>query len=476
MKSKTIGFKLTLSCAACVILMIVLGVTSVYGTRTLRSAVTSAYVQDTQKLALAGGIAAGVMEMAAREEAGVSKAMQQNTSEYQRIRREFDNVVTQVTSDMSKLKTLLETDGERSALAGIEGPYKEWLPVHEQIARSVQANDFQTILQLQSSKLEPIQKSAQTAVNQFRAEVKKTSDAREAQADSVAAWSNTLAMVLSAIALVAGLGSFGVIRQTSRALRASVSELAEASVQISAAAGEVASASQTLAEGTSQQAASLEESSASGEEINAMARQNSDHCRSAAEVMNRTQQRLHETSNALADMVTAMADINTSSEKIGRIIKVIDEIAFQTNILALNAAVEAARAGEAGMGFAVVADEVRNLAQRCSQAAKDTSALIEDSITKANGGKVKVDQVAASIQALSGHSAEAKSMVDQVKTGSEEQARGMDQIARAIVQMEQVTQAAAANAERSASGAGQLSAQSASLRQVVNQLEKLVGA
>ena len=141
----------------------------------------------------------------------------------------------------------------------------------------------------------------------------------------------------------------------------------------------------------------------------------------------------------------------------------IDEIAFQTNILALNAAVEAARAGEAGMGFAVVADEVRNLAQRCAQAAKDTASLIEESIAKSNDGKSKVDQVAAAIREITEESTTIKTLVDEVNLGSQEQARGMEQIGKAITQMEQVTQKTAANAEESASAAEELNAQSESL-------------
>ena len=157
----------------------------------------------------------------------------------------------------------------------------------------------------------------------------------------------------------------------------------------------------------------------------------------------------------------------------------IDEIAFQTNILALNAAVEAARAGEACMGFAVVADEVRNLAQRSAQAAKDTAAMIEESITKATDGNAKVDQVATAIRAIRAITEEAakvRTLVDEVNLGSDEQTRGIEQIGKAIAEMEQVTQTTAANAEQGASAAAELQAQSDTLKQVVERLAAMVGA
>jgi methyl-accepting chemotaxis protein/methyl-accepting chemotaxis protein-1 (serine sensor receptor) len=169
-----------------------------------------------------------------------------------------------------------------------------------------------------------------------------------------------------------------------------------------------------------------------------------------------------------------MEEIQSSSRKISKIIKVIDEIAFQTNILALNAAVEAARAGEAGMGFAVVADEVRNLAQRCAGAARDTASLIEESIAKSTDGKSKVDLVTAAIRAVTAQAAEVKTLVQEVHLGSQEQARGIGQISTAITHMDELTQKTASTAEESASASEELNAQSEVLREAANRLTAMV--
>ncbi|WP_213806148.1 methyl-accepting chemotaxis protein [Granulicella sp. dw_53] len=263
-------------------------------------------------------------------------------------------------------------------------------------------------------------------------------------------------------------------RGINRMLRQAVLELSDTAAQIASAASQVEGSSQSMAQGSSEQAATIEETSAVSSEINSMAQRNTENSRTTADIVTASQARFEQTNESLQQMVVAMDDIASSSQKISKIIKVIDEIAFQTNILALNAAVEAARAGDAGMGFAVVADEVRNLAQRCAQAARDTSMLIEDSIGKSDGGKAKVDQVAGAIRSITSESAKMKILIDEINLASVEQARGIDHIARSISQIEQVTQSSAAGAEQSAGAAHELSAQAKTMQEVVERLTMMV--
>ena len=261
-----------------------------------------------------------------------------------------------------------------------------------------------------------------------------------------------------------------------RDLKTVAGELWESARQVEDAAGQVSSSSQSLASASSEQAAGLEETSASSEEVNAMARRNGENSRAAADVAAQSQRRFAETRPSLERMTTAMKEINAQSGKIANVIRIIDEIAFQTNILALNAAVEAARAGEAGAGFAVVADEVRNLAQRSAQAAKDTASLIEESIARSGEAKAHVDQVVAAIHAIIDESSRVKTLAEEVSTGSQEQTEGMRQIGATLTQLEKVTLGTAASAEEGAAAAQELNAQSVALRTVVQRLTAMVGA
>jgi methyl-accepting chemotaxis protein/methyl-accepting chemotaxis protein-1 (serine sensor receptor) len=266
-----------------------------------------------------------------------------------------------------------------------------------------------------------------------------------------------------------------VTHSVNGALRKATEELSQGAQQVASAAGQVASSSQSLAQGASEQAASLEETSSSTEEIRSMTQKNRDNSARATELMKETSRHIADGNSKVSDMVLSMHEINASSEKISRIIKTIDEIAFQTNILALNAAVEAARAGEAGMGFAVVADEVRNLAQRCAQAAKDTAILIEESIGSSREGDLKLGEVTRAISAITNAAGQVETLIQEVSVGSEEQTRGLDQIAKAMSQMEAVTQRTASGSEESAAASQELNAQAEAMRHIVTELEELVG-
>ena len=289
----------------------------------------------------------------------------------------------------------------------------------------------------------------------------------------LAAWQIGIGLLIAAVSVT--LIVLVLAGNIKRALLRVVGDLREGASQVTVAARQIAGASGSLSEGSSEQAASLEETSASTEQINAMAAQNANHAGSASALVEQSQRLIDETNGKLEQMVESMSGIAASSGKISKIINAIDGIAFQTNILALNAAVEAARAGEAGMGFAVVADEVRNLAQRCAQAARETAALIEESIGKSNEGRLKVDSVADAVRSFTEQSAQVRTLVDDVASGSKEQARGIEQISRAVREMEGVTQRVAANAEEYASASQEIEAQAQGVERAVEQLEELVG-
>jgi methyl-accepting chemotaxis protein len=276
--------------------------------------------------------------------------------------------------------------------------------------------------------------------------------------------------VLVAVAL-----AWVIIRGTNRVLRQIATTLSEASSQVSASATQVSSASQSLAEGSSEQAASLEETSASLEEISSMTKRNSESADKARAISNESSQATEVGTRQMGEMVEAMGAIKSSSDNIAKIIKTIDEIAFQTNILAPNAAVEAARAGEAGAGFAVVANEVRALAQRAAQAARETTEKIDDSIAKSSKGMEISARVAEGLTQITDKTRNVNELVNEIATASKEQNQGLGQITTAVSQMDQVTQSNAGSAEETAAAAEELNAQAMALLETVSELNKLVG-
>jgi hypothetical protein len=252
-------------------------------------------------------------------------------------------------------------------------------------------------------------------------------------------------------------------------------ELSNTSYELGAASAQLARSSQTLSSGASEQASSVEETSASLEEMSSMIQATAENAQKAKSLASETRVVAEGGSLTMIEMFEAMAEIDSTSAQVAKIVKNIDEIAFQTNILALNAAVEAARAGEAGAGFAVVADEVRSLAQRSAAAAKETADKIEAAIASSRKGSQCTARVGESLTQITEKVAVTDSLVGEIATAAREQAQGLEQINQAIGQMDKVSQSNACNAEEIASAAEQMDERAKMMKEQVFKLRQLVG-
>ncbi len=294
--------------------------------------------------------------------------------------------------------------------------------------------------------------------------------------NTIMARTNMLALGLTAGAIVLGIILALVItRAITKPISRVIEGLTLGASQVTAAANQVAESSQVMAEGASEQASSLEETSASLEEMSSMTKQNADNAAQANTMAKEATGACQRGRDEMKRMSEAIARIKESSDQTAKIIKTIDEIAFQTNLLALNAAVEAARAGEAGKGFAVVAEEVRNLAQRSAEAAKNTSALIEESQENSDNGVAVSEEVGKVLTQIAETVGKVTQLVGEVSSASNEQAQGIDQINTAVAQMDKVTQGNAAASEESASASEELSAQAEDLNGMIRTLVQIVG-
>ncbi len=250
-----------------------------------------------------------------------------------------------------------------------------------------------------------------------------------------------------------------------------LSNMQDAAFQVMTSSSEVASASEALAQGSTEQASAIEQINASMSDISDKTKVNAGEADQAAGLMAEAIENVKKGNEQMREMMTAMTQINESSENISKIIKVIDDIAFQTNILALNAAVEAARAGDAGMGFAVVAEEVRNLAAKSASAAAETAEMIEDSIGKVQQGSEIAGDTAKALEKISRIVSESEEMVKHIAESSNQEAVTIQQIDQAISQVSQVVQSNSSTSEECAAASMELSSQAGRMQDLVSVYE-----
>jgi methyl-accepting chemotaxis protein len=472
----TIGRKLICAFGAMLAGAVLVTVVSQATVQMLRRELAGAVDGAARRQHLASQIGAGTAEMAGLQRGIALSAILMQPEKIEAAKRDYEAAAGRVDKSVAEYGALADGQASRRSIEELAARADLLRQAHRELLSLLAAEQMDAALKAFDERVLPrvIDISAAGAAL-AQAESAALSRAVD-NADGKASSSLWASFALIGVVVLVSAGVLAMVFRASGTLSRLAGRMAESAGRVASAASQVSSTSQSLAQGASEQSAALERTSHTTAEITTVTRGNSENVRSMAELMEKSRQVVGLANRVLDEMVVSMRDINSSSDKISRIIKVIDEIAFQTNILALNAAVEAARAGNAGLGFAVVADEVRNLAQRCAGAAKDTAGLIEESIATSKEGKTKLDQVADSVRALTGHTEQLGALVGHVNDGSRRQAGGIEEICEAVTQIGQVTQNTAASAQESASAGSELSAEADNLNELVLEFSKLVGA
>jgi methyl-accepting chemotaxis protein/methyl-accepting chemotaxis protein-1 (serine sensor receptor) len=392
-----------------------------------------------------------------------------------KAKKTFQGSADQVQQIADELQPLMKDDAERQALQDLEGLLPGWQSLRQEMFRLADAGDTDGLSKLRNG---DVRRTAE-AVDKCAAALIDVENRDMAQAIAQAQSSVSLSFALQIIFIVAiaaaGAIVIAIVWRAGIQLKEVAAGLHNSAAQMASTSAEIGAQGLSLARAASEQAASLQETSAAAQVVATITHRGQEYTRSATDLMADVDRATQAGTTALQEMIASMAMISDSSNGVAKILKVIDEIAFQTNILALNAAVEAARAGEAGMGFAVVADEVRNLAGRCGQAARDTAGLIEQSIGRSRDGSSKLQKLSQLIGVIVTHSQQVKGLVEKLHEDSDEHTRGMDQISNAVSQIGLTTQQTAAGAEEGAASGAEMTAQAEALRAEALMLETLVG-
>jgi methyl-accepting chemotaxis protein/methyl-accepting chemotaxis protein-1 (serine sensor receptor) len=410
------------------------------------------------------------------EKSQILAAWSNNQQNYDRWVGKVAEAAAETAGTVDTLARLSRSASERQAADRLGTLLKDWLRLHDEVIQSIASQDFLGAQTLSTKKGIPIKEGTRKELAALVAQEDSALDGHVNGARAEYARSWRIAMLTVVIGVVLSAGWAVVIRRMCRTLGTLTSETQDRARHVLVAASEVAGSAQSLSNGAVRQASAVEETSAAMRDMAAMTRRNAEHSDMAAGLMTEVQQRVCDSNQALETMMASMNAIRESSARVSKIIKTIDEVAFQTNILALNASVEAARAGEAGMGFAVVADEVRSLAQRSAEAARNTGALIEESIATTQAGTRHVVLVADSVGSITESVERTKKLIDEVSSATGQQSDGIDHVMRAIAEMEKIAQNTAATAQQNAAAGEELTRHTEQSLETVASIESMIGA
>ncbi len=403
-----------------------------------------------------------------------------SSDEFKKFIEEYETKFKQSQERWEKFKTLATSGEEKALLNKYESDRKEWEVLSRRVVDARKADTREG----RSEALDLTLGQAKKKFEEMRASLNALTEtnlknAQKAHKSASSTYQQTVLILIGTIAagLVIGILLMLAIRRAIMGpLNSVIHGLTEGAELVASASSQVASASQALAQGSSQQAAGLEETSSSIEEMASMTRQNADNAHQANILMMETSRVVEEANGSMGQLTGSMREISAASEETANIIKTIDEIAFQTNLLALNAAVEAARAGEAGAGFAVVSDEVRNLALRAAEAAKNTASLIEGTVKKVKDGGDIVAKTNEAFSKVTSGTQKIGGLVSEISAASNDQAQGIEQINKAVSEMDKVVQKNAASAEESASASEEINGQANKMKKFVADLVTLAGS
>lgn len=469
----TVGNRLFLGFGAMVILIIAVGIFSLQRITIINHESDDISARDLPGVYLTGKMLNALWSNNARF---IRMLSSEDKAEIEKLNSIMKQTTVENNETLKKYEAILSGDKEHELFESYKVARKNYVDFrNKKVIPLKEAGKTAEALSVNGDQAEPLFAVYLNALSDLQEHARQQAEDGRKSIVNVVAQSFTWVIAGIGFSTLLGLTiAFLMGRSISRALLKISETLNVGAGQVHDASKQVAAASQTIAQGATEQAAAIEETTAATHQVEANTKTNAKDAAHVTELAEKAHKAVTTGDDAMKRMQVAINEIEKSASETTKILKVIDEIAFQTNLLALNAAVEAARAGDAGKGFAVVAEEVRNLAMRSAEAAKNTAAMLEQSVTRAKGGVTITEEVSTHLTDIKVNVDGVNELVKKIEEASREQAQAIGQINTALTQMGNATQSNAASAEESAAASEEMSRQAEHLKETVVSLRQIV--